>query len=129
MSVDACVSKFELMSPNLHGGVQLSFSEIGSKWVDFTYERLPEFYHDCGSLKHWLPYCSRPSMDIRVGAVKPFSSTLHATLEPVGGLRFSYQRACDRSITFHDLAGSSCDGNRHQIDLFSEVVPQSADTT
>ncbi|KAH0977023.1 hypothetical protein GBA52_026742 [Prunus armeniaca] len=68
-------------------------------------------------------------MDIRVGAVKPFSSTLHATLEPVGGLRFSDQRACDRSITFHDLAGSSCDGNRHQIDLSSEVVPQSADTT
>ncbi|CAL9021226.1 unnamed protein product [Prunus brigantina] len=68
-------------------------------------------------------------MDIRVGVVKPFSSTLHATLEPVGGSRFSNRRANDRSITFHDLAGPSCDENCHQIDLSSEVVPQSADTT
>ncbi|PQQ04461.1 hypothetical protein Pyn_21919 [Prunus yedoensis var. nudiflora] len=65
--------------------MNISFSGIGSKWVDFTYERLPEFCHDCGSLEHWTPDCSRPSMDIRVGVVKPSSSTLHATLEPFGG--------------------------------------------
>lgn len=65
-------------------------------------------------------------MDIRVGAMKPFSSTLHATLEPIGGSRFSNQRARDKLITFPDLAGPTYDEDRCRIDLSSKVVPQSA---
>ncbi|PQQ15605.1 hypothetical protein Pyn_28998 [Prunus yedoensis var. nudiflora] len=64
-------------------------------------------------------------MDIRVGAMKPFSSILHATLEPIGGSHFSNQRARDRLITFPDLAGPSYDKDRCRIDLSSKVVPQS----
>ncbi|PQM35493.1 uncharacterized protein Pyn_32763 [Prunus yedoensis var. nudiflora] len=106
-------------------GMNISFSGIGSKWVDFTYERLPEFCNDCGSLEHWTPDCSRPSMDIRVGVMKPFSSSLHASLEPFGGPRFSDRRARDRSITFSELAGPSCDEDRRWHNPSSAVVLQS----
>ncbi|KAL6278725.1 hypothetical protein ACE6H2_022326 [Prunus campanulata] len=64
-------------------------------------------------------------MDIRVGVVKPFSSSLHASLEPFGGPRFSERRARDRSITFSELAGPSCDEDRRRPESLPPVVLQS----
>ncbi|CAL8990198.1 unnamed protein product [Prunus brigantina] len=106
--------------------MNISFSDIVLKWVDFTYERLPEFCHDCGNLEHWTLDCSWPSMDIRVGGVKPLNSTLHATLEPFGGPRFSDRRTRDRSINFPDLVGLSCDEDCRRIETSSVVAPEPA---
>lgn len=44
-------------------GKKLTIEDGESRWINFKYERLPNFYYRCGMLNHALKECPEKAVD------------------------------------------------------------------